>query len=321
MDQTALTSLLDQLIAHWEDEVVEFKRGKDSYSASDLGKYLSALANEANLRGKDRAWIVFGVDDKTRKVVGTTYKENPEQLQATKKQVLDGTGSITFRNIHEMLHPDGRVILFEVPAAPRGMPITSNGHAYGRAGESLVALPQDKLDDIRNQTIATDWTAQVVAEATIDDLDPVAVATARERFVEKHGPRITPAEVAGWSDSTFLDRAKVTQSGAITRTALLLLGKKEAAWRLSPHPAEITWSLRGKSRPTSISTRRSCSPRPLSMPASVMCRFASCRRTSCWHTKFPSTTRAWFWRRCTIALPIRTMLGTAALLSPNIWID
>jgi ATP-dependent DNA helicase RecG len=136
MDQTALTSLLDQLIAHWEDEVVEFKRGKDSYSASDLGKYLSALANEANLRGKDRAWIVFGVDDKTRKVVGTTYKENPEQLQATKKQVLDGTGSITFRNIHEMLHPDGRVILFEVPAAPRGMPITSNGHAYGRAGRA-----------------------------------------------------------------------------------------------------------------------------------------------------------------------------------------
>ena len=246
MDQTSLTSLLDQLIAHWEDEVVEFKRGKDSYSASDLGKYLSALANEANLRGKDRAWIVFGIDNNTRKVVGTTYKPSPDQLQATKKQVLDGTGSITFREIHELLNPDGRVILFEVPAAPRGMPITWSGHSYGRAGESLVALPQDKLDEIRNQTIATDWTAQVVAGATIDDLDPVAVATARERFVEKHAPRITPAEVAGWNDSTFLDRAKVTQNGAITRTALLLLGKKESAWQLSPHPAEITWSLRGE---------------------------------------------------------------------------
>ena len=69
MDQPALGALLDQLIANWEDEVVEFKRGKDSYSSSDLGKYLSALANEANLRGKDRGWIVFGVDDKTRKVV------------------------------------------------------------------------------------------------------------------------------------------------------------------------------------------------------------------------------------------------------------
>ena len=246
MDQTALTSLLDQLIADWEDEVVEFKRGKDSYSSSDLGKYLSALANEANLRGKDRAWIVFGVDDKTRKVVGTTYKQVPDQLQATKKQVLDGTGSITFRHIHELLHPAGRAILFEVPAAPRGMPITWSGHAYGRAGESLVALPQDKLDEIRNQTIATDWTAQVATGATIDDLDPVAIATARERFAQKHAPRITPSEVAAWSDSTFLDRAKVTQNGAITRTALLLLGKKESAWRLSPHPAEITWSLRGE---------------------------------------------------------------------------
>jgi len=246
MDQSTLASLLDQLIAHWEDEVVEFKRGKDSYSSSDLGKYLSALANEANLRGKDRAWIVFGVDNATRKVVGTTYKQNPDQLQATKKQILDGTGSITFRDIHELVHPDGRVILFEVPAAPRGMPITWSGHPYGRAGESLVALPQDKLDEIRNQTIATDWSAQVVAGATIDDLDPVAIATARERFAEKHTPRITPAEVAGWSDSTFLDRAKVTQNGAITRTALLLLGKKESAWRLSPHPAEITWSLRGE---------------------------------------------------------------------------
>ena len=126
------------------------------------------------------------------------------------------------------------------------MPITWSGHAYGRAGESLVALPQDKLDEIRNQTIATDWTAQVATGATIDDLDPVAIATARERFAQKHAPRITPSEVAAWSDSTFLDRAKVTQNGAITRTALLLLGKKESAWRLSPHPAEITWSLRGE---------------------------------------------------------------------------
>lgn len=81
MDQTSLTSLLDHLIAQWEDEVVEFKRGKDSNSVSDLGKYLSALANEANLRGMDRAWIVFGVDNNTRQVVGTTYKESSEHLQ------------------------------------------------------------------------------------------------------------------------------------------------------------------------------------------------------------------------------------------------
>ena len=246
MDQPALSELLDQLIAQWEDEVVEFKRGKDGFSSSDLGKYVSALANEANLRGKERGWLVFGVEDKSRAVIGTTYKENPEHLQADKKQVLDSTSSLTFREIYVLQHPEGRVILFEIPAAPRGVPVAWNGHYYGRAGESLVALTQDKLDELRGQTLATDWTAQIVDGATIADLDPVAISTARERFAEKHANRIPGAEVASWSDAVFLDRAKVTQNGAITRTALLLLGKAESAFRLSPHPAEITWNLVGE---------------------------------------------------------------------------
>ena len=43
MDQTTLQSLLDSLIATWENEVVEFKNVGDSYSTSDIGKYFSAL--------------------------------------------------------------------------------------------------------------------------------------------------------------------------------------------------------------------------------------------------------------------------------------
>lgn len=135
MDQAELVTLLDQLISNWESEVMEFKRGKDGFSSSELGKYVSALANEANLRGHERGWLVFGVEDKTRVGVGSSYKENPAHLQADKKSILDGTGS--------------RVILFEIPAAPRGMPINWNGHYYGRAGENLVALGPDKLDEIR----------------------------------------------------------------------------------------------------------------------------------------------------------------------------
>lgn len=123
MDESALTKLLYQLIAQWEDEVVEFKRGKDSFSSSELGKYVSALANEANLRGKERGWLIFGVDNKLRSVVGTSYKEKPEHLQADKKQVLDGTSSLTFREINVLLCPEGRVVLFEIPAAPRGVPV------------------------------------------------------------------------------------------------------------------------------------------------------------------------------------------------------
>ncbi len=248
MDQAKLSALLTQLISNWESEVVEFKRGKDGFQSGDLGKYVSALANEANLRGRDRAWLVFGVDDKTRVVVGTFYKENPAHLQADKMQLINGTGSFTARDIHVLNHASGRVVLFEIPAAPRGMPINWNGHYYGRAGESLVALGPDKLDEIRAQTLATDWTAQVVEGASFDDLDPQALKVARERFAAKHANRFNADEIAGWSDAIFLNRAKMTQNGAITRAALLLLGKAESAWRLNPHPVEITWKLEGEER-------------------------------------------------------------------------
>ena len=70
MNASDLTPLLDRLIADWENEVVEFKRGRDGFSSSDIGKYFSALANEANLRDDDAGWLVFGVDDKLREVVG-----------------------------------------------------------------------------------------------------------------------------------------------------------------------------------------------------------------------------------------------------------
>jgi hypothetical protein len=45
---------------HHENEVVEFKKAENSFSFDDLGKYFSALSNEANLRDKDFAWLIFG---------------------------------------------------------------------------------------------------------------------------------------------------------------------------------------------------------------------------------------------------------------------
>ncbi|MBC6440050.1 MAG: putative DNA binding domain-containing protein [Rhodospirillales bacterium] len=248
MASTALPTLLTGLLSDWESEVVEFKRGEKSFSRDKLGKYASALANEANLRGYERAWLVFGVDDKTRQVCGTDYKEAPERLQADKQQVRDGTGSFTFRDIHVLTHAGHRVVLFEIPAAPRGMAIGWKGHYYGRAGESLVPLGQEKLDEIRSQTLATDWTAQILPDTTLADLDDTALKLARERFAEKYANRFQADEIAGWSDAVLLDRAKVTQNGQITRAALLLLGKPETAWMLNPHPAEITWKLEGEER-------------------------------------------------------------------------
>ena len=71
---------LTELITRWESECVEFKEAGDSHDTHDIGKYFSALANEANLRGYDRAWLVFGVRNKNRKVVGTNYRPQAERL-------------------------------------------------------------------------------------------------------------------------------------------------------------------------------------------------------------------------------------------------
>jgi len=62
MSQQTLQSLLSALISCWENEIIEFKNVGDSYPTSDIGKYFSALANEANLRDVEKAWLVFGVD-------------------------------------------------------------------------------------------------------------------------------------------------------------------------------------------------------------------------------------------------------------------
>ena len=52
--------IFDNLRYHHENEVVEFKKAENSFDFDDLGKYFSALSNEANLRDKGFAWLVFG---------------------------------------------------------------------------------------------------------------------------------------------------------------------------------------------------------------------------------------------------------------------
>ncbi len=241
-----LKLVLQTLIAGWENECVEFKEANDNYPTSDIGKYFSALSNEANLRNRDVAWLVFGVRNADRSVVGTGYREDFERLQSLKKQVADGSGpTSSFREIHELQTPQGRVLLFEIPPAPRGIPIAWNGHYFARNGESLAALSLGKQDEIRQQGLAEDWSAVLCANATLADLDPAAIAKARDIFIGKFGDRIPEATIRGWGDATFLDQAKLTIRGGITRAALLLVGKREATHLLSPFVAELSWKLEG----------------------------------------------------------------------------
>lgn len=247
MTPAELTALLDRLVAGWENEVVEFKEAGDNFPTSDIGKYFSALSNEANLGGVDAGWLVFGVKNATREVVGTEFRRDPERLQGLKNQIADGSGS-SLRGIHELAHPKGRVVLFEIPPAPPGLPTGWNGHFYAREGEHLRALSEAKRDAIRRQGRNDDWSAATVPQAGPDDLDPDAVALARRAFASRHAERHTVEQVESWPLDVFLARAQLTRSGQLTRAALLLLGKPEATHHLSPLLAEITWRLMGSDR-------------------------------------------------------------------------
>ena len=249
MSPAEFQAQLSSLLAAWESECVEFKDANDNFSTSDIGKYFSALANEANLRGLASAWLVFGVNNKTRAVIGTAYRSEHARLHGLKHQIAQGTDPATsFREIHELSTPSGRVVLFEIPAAPRGLPIAWQTHFYARDGETLTGLSIAKQDEIRAQGLADDWSAIVVKEATLADLDPEAIAKARAIFVGKYGGRIPEPTIRAWDDATFLEQAKLTLRGGLTRACLLLLGRDTATSLLNPYVAELSWKLEGPER-------------------------------------------------------------------------
>lgn len=93
------------------------------------------------------------------------------------------TDNLIFRDIVSIEVEGKRVLLFQVPASPRNIVMHWKGVAYGRDGESLKPLNQAKQDAIRQQPPIPDWTAQLVPNATIDDLDDLAFMGVKTKCV------------------------------------------------------------------------------------------------------------------------------------------
>lgn len=239
-----IANKLIELLTQIESEVIEFKQAKNGFNDNELGQYFSALSNEANLHQKANAWLVFGIKD-DRTVVGTQYKNSPESLQAVKKMIADNTNNhISFKNIYEINHQGKRVILFEIPPALKGVPTAWKEHFYARQGESLVGLDLYKIEQIRLQNQSYDWSAGIVENASIDDLSMEAIAFARIKYTEKH-PDLKQ-EIEGWDNITFLNKAKLTIKGKITRTAIILLGLPESEVLINPATPTMTWILKDR---------------------------------------------------------------------------
>lgn len=231
-----------QMIENFEDEIVEFKEAKTNYSFKDIGKYFSALGNEANIRDRREAWLIFGVTNK-KEIIGTEYRKDGS-LQSLKKEIVIGTNErLTFMEIYELELEGKRIVAFQIPPALRGIPTTWNGAAYAREDESTCPLPMDKVDLIRSQ-VGVDWSKEIVENADMDDLDPEAVNYARILFIKKQKASKKSAEMLEkMSDIEILNKAGLLIKGKVTNTALILLGKEESLYLFDGFIPRITWSL------------------------------------------------------------------------------
>lgn len=215
---------------------------KSNYQEADkLGRYISAMSNGACLDHQDYAYLYFGVDDDTLEVKGTTFDcskakaHGNEALELYLRRMV--VPKVNFSIVEFMYEQEKRVVMFKIPAAVNE-PTTYKQKPYIRVDSHVTDLTPYVAWMRQIYTSKIDWTAQIIEDATLDDLDPNAILVARKGFAEKF-PQFAE-DLEEWSDSVFLDRANLTQDGMVTRAAMLLVGKKEKAYKLG-HIAQIVW--------------------------------------------------------------------------------
>jgi ATP-dependent DNA helicase RecG len=208
----------------------------------DLVSYISALAN------MEGGCIVIGAQDRTLAPTGIQdfADYTAENLV---HRVLGKTPGLPSLGLHvqELQARDtGAVVwLVHVPRHAPREPVLAHDKAWQRDGDSLVELRDDRRRAILAEHLAgEDWSAAVVPDATLDDLDETAVVKAREKYFEKHQREPWAAQIPLWSPEKLLDRIGLTIHARVTRAGLLLLGRPERATALlSPHPVEMTWKV------------------------------------------------------------------------------
>jgi predicted HTH transcriptional regulator len=212
-----------------EDEHLEFKEAKSRFDFEELVRYCCALANEGG------GHLILGVSDRRpRRVVGSQAFGD---LQRTKLGVLD---RLRLRiETSEIAHPEGRVLVFAVPPRPVGVPIASNGAYWMRSGESLVPMTHDMLKRIFDEG-QPDFSAEVCRDASLSDLDAVAI----ERFRGRWAARSRREDLEALGLEQLLSDADLYLPGkGLTYAALILFGTEGALTRLLAQ-AEVVFEWR-----------------------------------------------------------------------------
>ena len=219
---------LKELLDSKEDEHLEFKEAKNSYEFEELVKYCVALANEKGGR------FVLGVSDKLpRRVVGSQAFPDVDQ---TKSNVSDRLHLRVNAQIYQ--HADGRVVVFDIPSRPIGMPVQYKGAYWMRSGQNLVPMTPDQLKRILDEA-GPDFSAEIAKGVSVSDLDSAAINRFREMWKKKSGN----LALDGLTDTQLLTDVELLVDDRVTYGALILFGSAKALSRHLPQ-SEVVFEYR-----------------------------------------------------------------------------
>ena len=203
------------------------------------------MSNGATVKNKPFGYLIWGVENKTHIIQGTNFSFTKAKHGGNQELELflriNLSPKINFE-IFEFDYQDKPIVLLCIPAA-KSEPVSFQKKPYIRIGSNKTDLRNfpELMRIIYNSL--EDWSAKIVADATLADLDSDALRLARLKFKEKNIGKSWYNEIDEWDDATFLDKAKITSNGKITNAAIILLGKQESVHFISPHVAQITWKL------------------------------------------------------------------------------
>ena len=229
----------EDINCEWK-EMKNLKNSFNGHEGEDVMSYVSAIAN------MEGGHLVIGVEDKTLNIVGTDLTnfnlDSDSAVLKIKENCTNVSSEGLFIDDYETTDTNKTVWVIHIPKHLPRKPVYAHKKSWQRIKDSLVYLTREREDAILNEEILqTDWSAQIISNATLNDLDPKAIEQALKGFCERYPDRADDARK--WDTATFLDKAKLTINHQITRTAILLLGKEEAVHHLG-HIAQIVWRLR-----------------------------------------------------------------------------
>lgn len=252
MTEKELANLLNELIAKYNRETRHLEFKSNYQDANTLGEYISALSNGATLDNEEYGYLFFGVNDETLDVVGTSFDPGAQKVSFKLDKSSKAPNQYLEMGLRQYVVPKinfqiqsftansgKRVIAFIIPAA-KEEPTYFMGKAYIRVDSCKTDLKNYPAWVRQIYNSHKDWSAEIVETASLDDLDPEAINQALEGYCQRFPHKANDAKK--WNVQEFLDHAKVTINGKITRAALLLLGKEESAHHLN-HIAQIVWRL------------------------------------------------------------------------------